>query len=108
MKFDNIKGTVVGVSNIERESCCDLSVRTKDRGIVNLHLSTGRMGLGRVDPDGRTGTVVQQFDKSTGDWLPTSFSNPRRFVGMNVSVEGNFNDDVRGIRVDEVRSFKIT
>jgi len=107
MKINNIKGTIIGVSNVERESCCDLSVKTRDRGIVNLHLSTGRMGLGHVNPDGKTDSIVQQLDKSTGEWLPTSIPNPKRFVGMNVIIDGDTIDDVRGTRVGNVRSFKL-
>jgi hypothetical protein len=108
MKFDSIKGKIVDVKGVERESCCDLSVQTKEHGVVKLHLSSGRMGLGHVDPYGRTGTIVQQLDKSTGEWLPTSFSNPRRFVGMNVDIDGAVNDDGRAIRVDKLRSLKLT
>jgi len=109
MKFDSIKGRIVDVKGVERESCCDLSVQTKEHGVVKMHLSSGRMGLGHVDRDGYTGTIVQQLDKSTGDWLPTPIVNPRRLVGMNVDIDGSVDvDKSRGARVGNLRSLKLT
>lgn len=102
---NNIKGKVVDVSGIEKETCCDLSVKTS-QGIAKLHLSSAKMGLGSVDEYGHTKSIVQQFDKSAGTWFPISIVNPKKIVGRKVSIDGAMNES-KDLQINNLRSFKL-